>query len=467
MQSILNEENIFDIMNNMLSAAQKVSKDSLKKNSANNSKYYLGGSISRYSKGLVMSFPILCDDTLSLETAQLISKANEKNIATMLEMLFASMSLNGKEGETGKDFIRKFHKNIDTMSMDDIIDATNDVVNSQVAESGYLKDLSRSEINECISEMCDILKMPAKSFPINSFSESSLNTYLVRETYGKTVVFEDREALDREKFEYQQDKDKEKAELDRKNRLEDRADQAASKNRDRMDKFNADNTSMNQRRILDSDFKKANELQPTVLIINFNTVNEKGVIDRKSFVAGVKCRLIASESTDIVERLSAANKTSLSFKNLIRATTGEINFVRDFILAVNQQKIDAKNDVKKGEAAKVWATLKKRSVSNNARKLSRDKNDASAITTLVVSQDTVNYIKAANNGFDISIAKNAVKIMDNFNLLCLVVADEANEVAKFLYDGNSEFEMVSYRALDKNDKDKEMRQAVNLLLKGR
>jgi hypothetical protein len=141
--------------------------------------------------------------------------------------------------------------------------------------------------------------------------------------------------------------------------------------------------------------------------------------------------------------------------------------MRDFILAVDQQKVDAKNDVKKGEAAKIWATLKKRSVSNNARKLSRDKNDASAITTLIVSQDTVNYIKAANKGFDISVARNAVKIMDNFNLLCLVIADEANEVAKFLYDGNSEFEILSYRALDKDNKDKDMRQAVNLLLKGR
>jgi hypothetical protein len=332
--------------------------------------------------------------------------------------------------------------------------------------------------------MCANLKLAQKRFPENSFSENSLNRFLVRETYNKTVVFEaqnnnptgdplDKATIERDKFTYQQQRDAEKARVDADNRAEDLANAIDNRKKDREDRAKADQYSIsyqtNQRRIVDADFKKANELQPTVMIINFNTVGPDGstVVDRKSFVAGVKCRLVATTSEDIVQRLTATNKSALTFKNLIRATTGEINFMRDFILAVDQQKVDAKNDVKKGEAAKIWATLKKRSVSNNARKLSRDKNDASAITTLIVSQDTVNYIKAANKGFDISVARNAVKIMDNFNLLCLVIADEANEVAKFLYDGNSEFEILSYRALDKDNKDKDMRQAVNLLLKGR
>jgi adenine/guanine phosphoribosyltransferase-like PRPP-binding protein len=227
MQSVLNEENIFDLMNTMLKSAVSVVNQNSNRdaNGNNKNKYYLGGSIARYSKGLIMSFPVLCDDTLSIDTAQLVSKADEKNITTMLEMLFSSITLKGTEGVTGKDFISIFHRNIDTMSMDDIIDATNDFVNSQVREASYLKDPSIHEIRECVNEMCANLKLAQKRFPENSFSENSLNRFLVRETYNKTVVFEaqnnnptgdpfDKSAIERDKFTYQQQRDAEKARVD-------------------------------------------------------------------------------------------------------------------------------------------------------------------------------------------------------------------------------------------------------------
>ena len=228
-----------------------------------------------------------------------------------------------------------------------------------------------------------------------------------------------------------------------------------------------DMNSLNQRRVIDSEFKKANELQPTMMIVNFNILSDDGksVVDRKSFVAGIKCRMIATSSMDIVERLLATNKTQTSFKNFIRATTGEIKFGRDFIAAVDQQKLDAINDVKKGEAAKLWSTLKKRSVKSNVRSIKRDSNDATSITTLVISQDTANFMKSESN-FDVSTPKNAKMIMDRYNFLCLVIADETNEVAKFMYDGNSDFESISYLVLAREAKDKELRKATDLLYKG-
>ena len=157
------------------------------------------------------------------------------------------------------------------------------------------------------------------------------------------------------------------------------------------------------------------------------TLIRRELVDRSSFIAGIKCRMIATSGVDIAERIISVNKQKGGFKNFIRATTGEIKFTRDFLLAINQQKIDAKNDAKRGEAAKLWNTLKKRSLGNNFRKLSRDGNDASAITTLVVSQDTANYLKSTNK-IDLGSPATALKIMDSYNLLCLVIADDANEV---------------------------------------
>ena len=505
MRSVLNEETIFDTLNSLLKTVNKITNRA--EDGKNKSKYYLGGSISRYSKNLTMSFPVLVDDSLSIETAQMISKANEKNIVSMLELLFASMSINSTKGTTGKDVLGYIHKNIDNMSVDDYIDYANDYM-ANYKEAAYLPKISDTDIRDIQKEMCYQLKQPKKSFPVNSFSERSLNDYMCRDMYNGTIVYEhvavnedtsdDMYQLNKDKFEYQKQKDiidreykndefdyrrqkdiedseyrkqKDEKEFDWKRRIDthklhkDDEDRKRSIERDRSSDLR-DINSLNQHRILDSDFKKANELQPTMMIVNFNIVGDDDVvIDRKSFVAGVKCRMIATNNLDIAQRLLATNKTQVSFKNFIRATTGEIKFKNDFLLAIDQQKLDAINDVKKGEAAKIWSILKKRSVKNNSRKLSRDKNDATAITTLVVSQDTVNYMISEAN-FDISIPKNAKMIMDRYNFLCLVIADETNEVAKFMYDGNSDFESISYLVLAREAKDKELRKATDLLYKG-
>ena len=481
MRSVLNEEGFSDLFMKFAADAAKRAAD--KKDSVKAGKYYLGGSISKYTKGLLMSFPVLCDDQISLDSAMNISKANEKNITSMMEMLFASMSISGKQGLTGKDVIALFHRNIDTMPIDDYIDMADDYVRGYMAsEAGeLLPKVKDVQIREAARDMVDELKLPQKRFPLSSFNELSINDYMTKENRGKVVVYEYNgkdahngviydptiDVTDREKQTYQQRKDEaERLRDDLRDRYQ-RDHDAALYARDREnDLYQRQNNlnQLNQRRILDSDFKKANELQPTMLVVNFNVLGDdnKSVIDRSSFIAGIKCRLIATTSLDIAERLISVNKQKLTFKNLIRATTGETKFTRDFLLAINQQKIDAKNDAKRGEAARLWNTIKKRSLHNNYRKLSKDGNDASAITTLVVSQDTANYLKSTNK-IDITLPKTALSIMDSYNLLCLVIADDVNEVAKFLYDGNKNFESLSYSVLSKEANDKALRRELNLI----
>lgn len=511
MRSVLNEENAFSVLRDIITSIGKVRDNSKEKEK--NSKYYLGGSISRYAKNLVMSFPVLCDETLSVETSQWISKACEKNTASLLELMFSSMSINTyKDSRNGKDVLRLFHQNIDGLnSMEDIIDYTNDFVAAR--KESYIPDINQGAINDINREFLQELKQPAKVFKEN-FAEKGLNEYLVRPDYygSKLMVFEapskylekeraikeearmkevarllEEEALineelqlgviseapsdyvegpdgtlydanvsDRERFLYQKALD---AQRQQNSKREMDQDQREFEYKQKY----TDVLNVQQKRVKDAEYKKANELQPTMLIVNFNVLGEGDkLIERKSFVAGVKCRMIPCSSVDIMERVMSVNKQQISFKNLIRATTGEISFKNDFILATSQQKLDAKNDIKRGEAAKVWNCLKRRSTANSYRKIARDKNDASAITTLVVSQETANYIKASNN-FDISTPKGALQVMNAYNLLCIVIADETNEVAKFLYDGNSDFESLSFTVLAKEAMDKQYKKIVNVL----
>ena len=116
MRSVLNEASFFnDILKQYSDVATKAANSIASKKNSN----YLGGSISKYTKNLVLSFPVLCDNTLSISTIQMISKATEKNIVSMLKMLLSAKSINGDDG---REILSRIHMNIDA-DIEDIIDA--------------------------------------------------------------------------------------------------------------------------------------------------------------------------------------------------------------------------------------------------------------------------------------------------------------------------------------------------------
>lgn len=464
---------------------------------------YLGGSISSYTKNLIMTFPCMCDDSLSASTASMISRANERNIVTMLHMLFSSVNMTTSKDAV--DIIKGIHNNIKTnYTIDDYMDTMDDIMGETV-------NLDSVKERAIISEMMKAIR-ESKSFPIESLIEDS--SLLDYEVYGHNANISVREVskpyedsisttTDYDKNgnvtkkitttskyknynKYDPDKgqintdapggytpddlDYEKKIVDVKNakNQEQRAQKkAADDEKDRMARGQKDLSDFFTKRLLDADVKKANEMQPALMIINYNQVNPEDprtVVGQSSFVAGVKSRLIPVESQDIIERIFAKNKTKINFKNFIRATTGEISFVKDFLLCINQAKIDAKNASKKGVAASMWKTLENRSIKNNWNKIRREGNDASAITVLVISQETVNALNKYYN-IDISKIKAAKELMDTYNLMGIIIADDSLEVAKFLYAGNDMWDQQSYSYLEKEGKDKSYKQVVNLLNK--
>ena len=494
MRSVLNEASFFnDILKQYSDVATKAANSIASKKNSN----YLGGSISKYTKNLVLSFPVLCDNTLSISTIQMISKATEKNIVSMLKMLLSAKSINGDDG---REILSRIHMNIDA-DIEDIIDA----IDRYCEESGVEGIASDAECRDAIREMVYQLRTPQKSFPAESLNETSINDYYVRNFNGKyKVIKEDEESyrqamantdmyyynnndgsrtpLDLEKNERERRKDERESRKDVYQRQRDEINDNREDKRDRYqrerdikrDKYQSDRDAEKDRndrnnfftrQVLDTDFKKANELQPTLLVVNFNSVGADGntVIERKSFIAGVKCRMMGTDAMDIVERLVSKNKTKLSFKNLLRATTGEISFARDFLLAINQQKLNAKNAAKKGNAARIWNVLEKRATANRYNEIRKKSNDASSITTLVVNAETVNYMISAYK-FDLNNPKNAKLIMDSYNFLSIVIADDANEYARFIYDGDKEYQEVAYAGLSKQASDKNAyKDMVNLI----
>lgn len=242
---------------------------------------YLGGSISKYTKDLVMTFPLMFDTSLSPATAGIISRANERNIITMLELLFGSMQLSAK---TGKAAIQQVHKNLSSsIGLEDIFNAIDDMENARnndtktvpasvIAASYQMFDRQTSVVVEGIRtidslrEMTDYLKSRhQKSYPVNSFKEKSLNEYMVFKDFRRNDIIREAAAKNN-KSDFDQmknERDAARLELEKDRRGDE-------KNRSRRE----EQLGSLPRVMSDQDFRKANELAPTLMIITFNEIGD-------------------------------------------------------------------------------------------------------------------------------------------------------------------------------------------------
>lgn len=517
MKSILESGSPLGFFNKLLAGADELDNliKKFKYKEIDITKPYLGGSISNYAKDLIMTFPVLCDNTINPEIASMISRANERYIVTLFELLFASAQFNANNGV---EVIRSIHNNIKTdYDLEDYIDAMNNYLAND-------ESVSAAALREATEKMVSQLKQKQHSFPTNSFSENSISGYNVINNDGNVSIREARARgrgaydshpeidgftfnpgdplygippayvpnakFDQYSINYPGPGDWEQqmrkaqyyndlyfksfnAEMQRKQYElnKDRYDKQDKETQDTlakryqtMQQTRATTRDMVSKQLVDSEVKKSNEMAPTVMVVSYNEYNPdtKDFIGVKSFAAGVKSRLIPTDPYDIIDHVVAKNKTKMSFLNLIRATTGEIKFMKDFILCIDQAKIDAKNGIKKGESAAMWRTLENLASKNTWNKLRRSGNDASAITVLVINQETVNVLKKQYD-FDLEKVKNAKMMLDSFNLLGIIIVDESIEAVKFLYRGNDRFEQQAFSYLEKEDRDKSYKKIINLM----
>lgn len=418
-------------------------------------------SIHKASKDLVMSFPVLCDNSIDPKTAQMISKAVERKAVTMLQLIFASCSFNNIDNV--RDVINQWHSNIDTDSMDlDSFIGLCDDIESRLEST--LTTRQKSFIREQISLIEQENKRKDKSYPVSSFSENSVNDYSVTTRFGGLKVLSEaphynlRDPLTGTQVAVGPTT---RWGVNIKRDNNGGIDVTSASNGNQFKNAESE-TNMFSRQLLDTDVKKANELVPSLMIVRFYSQNNE-VLNQA--VVGVKARLIPMDSYDIIDRIASKNKDKAGFLNFIRATTKEISFVKDYLLAIDRAKIDAKkNSIRNGSSSRIWKTLEKRSTKSVWKRLIGRTNDAGCITTLVVSQQIVNVLRKEYNVNLVDI-KVATQIMDAYNLLALVIVDESVEVARFLYDGDGYFEDISFSSLERESGDGSYKKVINLLSK--
>lgn len=214
-----------------------------------------------------------------------------------------------------------------------------------------------------------------------------------------------------------------------------------------------------------SDYKKANELQPTVLTIGFISTNDGSPIETQAQV-GVKAKIYSVNSTDIHNHIVSKRSYNFSLYNLIKATSGEIEFWRDFVFAIKKAKIDAISNTNRGSSSKLWKALERRALGSKINRFLALRNDATAITTLVLSSYDVEELRKTED-IDLADDRVARKLMDDYNLIGIVIVDDSTESARFIFDsGDDEYEIYTFKSL-KRDEKVDYKQMIQLLAGGR
>lgn len=419
-------------------------------------------SITKSSKDLTMIFPVMVSNTVDGTSAQLITRALERKFVSLAQILLSAISIT--KSIDAIDHLKNIHSNINQGSIFDIDDYINvNVVEEsfalsqaekrKVCEDYRLNFFSMDNIKQSFNEVRATVSLNSKDKDANA-DVADIIQKLQDDEYVHTLVMNAEELEQkRKRYELEEELQKRKDEFNANREKEQLAKERSTGIR--LNKFYKDQKGNylgnKNAEITHAEVKKSNELQPSLLKIHYvSRVKDDHI--RNEALVGIKAKMYLVDSRDIMDRIIAKKSYSLSLYNLIKATTGEINFWRDFVFAIKKAKIDALSNSNRGSSNKLWKVLERRAVASKLNRFASMRNDATAITTLVVSKYDVEMLKKEED-INILDARVARKIMDDYNLIGIVVDDASTESARFIFDtGDDEYEVYTYKTLKKEDK---------------
>lgn len=451
-------------------------------NGSSSTGFKMNSNIAKEAKGLTAVFPVLVSESVSVEQAQMIAKAAERKYVTMFQMLFAASQIT--DAKSAQSYLKKFHNNITSsldlsdMTVDDVIDFAN-----KLDEEVQTTALTNARITEATKAVLEALAFNENYTKVlaENLNPVSLNNYKVKTVFGDYKATQVSEAnddyytvedrSDSTEWEGRDDNNgnvyKQRTNITTRRTPITARDRAATlKDKNATLKDKADIIS---KQIVTTDIKKANEATPSLMIINFVTQadgRDNEIVN--TAVIGVKCVIHYVPSSEMMNRMVLKNTDRRGLLNFIRATTGEIQFFRDFLFAIDRAKIDAVAKTSKGSNSRIWKMLEIRANRAKMNATARADNAAcAAITMLVLSKAEVDIIKQSYR-LDLSKASTMLSVMKGYNFIGVAVIDEVNEKVDFLYDdGTKNFETISFMSLEREQGAGEYKKMINTLVKGR
>lgn len=462
----------------------------------------LGGrrysSVSRRSMEGIMQFPVIVSRSIDLETLQMVTKALEKQFASFLQTAITmSPALNLAREKDAIGYLRKFHQNsnVRTNIMDDTINALASF-ESALMESAYNVYGSDEVKNIVVVTTCegsistvvhankkglvhamegireDILNdkfIPGgtkyrfvnennrKLFPVSEAGKPNNNT---QRRSTRPNIFADKSDHRQDHRDYSD----RRTQTDARNanmstrvdgdihneygdvhyHVKGNIDGIGGANKNVMLDFKLPNNVL-----VDNDVKKANELVPTSMHVRVILMDSDGRPGgNMDFIAGVKATMHPVPTDEMVNNITKSLKGGGKLFKTIRWTTGEIAFVRDYLLNLTEIKDDATRETR-GES-RWWTALKHRRKLAKIKKAIFLSGDLLPNASIVMSIEEVEFIKS-QHGIDILNPKVAYKLMREYYLISLVVVDSGRGTVHFLFDGTTDYQEVTFTGLERGD----------------
>lgn len=386
-------------------------------------KTYNYDSIAKQAKDGVMQFPFICTRSLSLETVQMLTKASERNFASLLQVVFNMNQITDTSNPA--DYIRKFHRNIND-SINGPRDAVTFVFNSEIPDA-MRRDIMRKvcEGNIVFSDMFEMKTLNEKYMPKDYKMMIALEAR--GKGKGQNTTNNYNYYTNNSRFNYS----------------------AGSGGGSKNNKLDPSKTTVVPTNLfIDSDVRKANEMQPTLMHVRI--LHERPTSDKSEyvdFIVGVKATIHPIATEDMIDHLVAILQDRGKMFELVRWTTGEISLFKDLIFNIDAIKDEIKG-VRSGKSSKWWTILKQIKAKRRMNHWTM-REPILPNASLVVSMEEADYIKA-NYGFDILEDETGKKLLNALNIISFSVVDTASEVVHTITDGDSSYTINTFKGLEKD-----------------
>lgn len=401
-------------------------------------------SLADASNKLIARFPVVCSSGISSKTMYLVTTALEMKYAVELKVVMQNMfTVDNTFANSATEYLNRFHTNDDTEETVHSYPRNANLYETAIIHPDYYMQRLDEQFGKPLSEAFN----PKNYKPSNSRYGNKNNKNNSGNNNGGNNGGGNNTPNN--------------------NNNTSGSSNAGNSNSNGKDKTVAFQSHEFETKLMPTDVQKANAMQPTVISVNITTVNrnkdgEQITSFNKSFDIGVKTRCIAVTSEEMVDNVVKAVKRNMTAFNFIKAVTGEISFLKDFVFMAGEIKDDYKD---KGYNT-IWNRLRNRSMVSKIQNFLRSSNGIIPNTTFVISKEEAEYIKVVNN-IDIMQVGTITDVIKQFFLCGVMIVDEANEVLHYIDDTMKNYETTNFAALSKiKGRDENSLKDVITLLKG-
>lgn len=373
-------------------------------------------SIKTRTKDLILTFPVLYSDSISLDTISTINKGLEVENACLIKLIIESdLGELAADAKKTTDVLNKFHTNVG-LTNDSSLNNVNTITYMQSPTKAYGLSDSYDITNEDLILASQRL---SKSF------DEKINEYSLNESTLPKILKEAK--------------------------VQPKVDDGPPKEAEPSTSFE-----MEDKPFLDEKMmKKINDNQPLIIKGKLKIKKTDDEISEVPILFGIKNIAHPIQSSELVKNVGTTLKISGKsglLTNLVRWRSGELKLFKDILFKVDEMKFKG---TQAGKGNQFWF-FKLQDLANDAkrRKLVNKPGNLNRVSTLVFSREDVDSINR-EYAFDLRNPRIAQSVLEKFFLLNIMIIDEANEKV-YVYDESSRSYIVKKIKDFYNSKNKEI-----------